>query len=73
MAEDSLDDEEQAQDGLGIQDGHCGLMSDVLLQLTSLCGANFIVKGGSCPLEGSTRYRSTVSEDMALQVPSVPL
>ncbi|PRQ58132.1 putative origin recognition complex, subunit 5, P-loop containing nucleoside triphosphate hydrolase [Rosa chinensis] len=68
VAEDPLDDEEQAQDGLGIQDGHCGLMSDVLLQLTSLCGANFIVKGGSCPLEGSTRYRSTVSEDMALQV-----
>ncbi|GFY92524.1 origin recognition complex protein 5 [Actinidia rufa] len=25
-------------------------------------------KGGSCPLEGSTRYRSTVSEDMALKV-----
>ncbi|XP_004306771.1 PREDICTED: origin of replication complex subunit 5-like [Fragaria vesca subsp. vesca] len=68
VVENPLDDEEQAQDGLGIPDGHNGLMSDVLLQLTSLCGANFIVKGGSCPLEGSTRYRSTVTEDMALQV-----
>ena len=44
------------------------LMSDVLLQLSSLCNANFVVKGGSCPLEGSTRYRSTVSEDMASKV-----
>lgn len=43
-------------------------MSDVLLQLSSLCNANFIIKGGSCPLEGSTRYRSTVSEDLALKV-----
>ncbi|KAL6124184.1 hypothetical protein ACLB2K_076699 [Fragaria x ananassa] len=68
VAENPLDDEEQAQDGLGISDGHNGLMSDVPLQLTSLCGANFIVKGGSCLLEGSTRYRSTVTEDMVLQV-----
>ncbi|WCJ22775.1 Origin of replication complex subunit 5 [Euphorbia peplus] len=44
------------------------LMSDVLLQLSSLCNAKFIIKGGSCPLEGSTRYRSTISEDLALKV-----
>ncbi|KAF2312255.1 hypothetical protein GH714_028803 [Hevea brasiliensis] len=36
--------------------------------LESLCNANFIIKGGSCPLEGSTRYRSTITEDMALKV-----
>ncbi|GKU88027.1 hypothetical protein SLEP1_g2340 [Rubroshorea leprosula] len=45
-----------------------GLMSDVLLQLSSLCNANFIIKGGSCPSEGSTTYRSTVSENLALKV-----
>lgn len=44
------------------------LMSDVLLQLSTLCCANFISKGGSCPLEGSTRYRSTVDEETALKV-----
>ncbi|KAK4411409.1 Origin of replication complex subunit [Sesamum angolense] len=43
-------------------------MSDILLQVSSLCSANFITKGGSCPLEGSTRYRSTISEDMALKI-----
>ncbi|KAJ8627670.1 hypothetical protein MRB53_020977 [Persea americana] len=44
------------------------LMSDVLLQLSTLCCANFISKGGSCPLEGSTRYRSTMDEETALKV-----
>lgn len=67
VAEYSLD-EEQEDDGFGGESGNCGLMSDVLLQLSSLCNANFISKGGSCPLEGSARYRSTVSEDMALRV-----
>uniref|UniRef100_A0A5B7BYJ0 Putative origin recognition complex subunit 5 n=1 Tax=Davidia involucrata TaxID=16924 RepID=A0A5B7BYJ0_DAVIN len=67
VAEYSID-EEQGNDGLGVEDGDGGLMSDVLLQLSSLCNANFITKGGSCPLEGSTRYRSTVCEDMALKV-----
>lgn len=63
--------DEFTPDGEKIQsDDGCeaGLMSDVLLQLSSLCNANLITKGGSCPLEGSNRYRSTVSEDMALQV-----
>nr|XP_023884304.1 origin of replication complex subunit 5 [Quercus suber]XP_023884305.1 origin of replication complex subunit 5 [Quercus suber] len=68
VAEGSIDEEEQGDEGLGVQGGDGGLMSDVLLQLSSLCNANFIVKGGSCPLEGSTRYRSTVCEDMALKV-----
>lgn len=67
VAEDSLE-EEDGNDGLGVQVGDNCLMSDVLLQLSSLCNANFIVKGGSCPLEGSTRYRSTICEDMALKV-----
>ncbi|XP_062090356.1 origin of replication complex subunit 5 [Humulus lupulus] len=68
VAEGSLEEEEQENDGLGVQTGDDSLMFDVLLQLSSLCNANFIVKGGSCPLEGSTRYRSTVSEDMVLKV-----
>uniref|UniRef100_A0A2N9HC74 Orc1-like AAA ATPase domain-containing protein n=1 Tax=Fagus sylvatica TaxID=28930 RepID=A0A2N9HC74_FAGSY len=68
VAEGSIDEEEQGNEGLGVQGGDGGLMSDVLLQLSSLCNANFIIKGGSCPLEGSTRYRSTVCEDMALKV-----
>ncbi|ONI23144.1 hypothetical protein PRUPE_2G172000 [Prunus persica] len=68
VGEGSLDEEEEGYDGLGIRNGNGGLMSDVLLQLSSLCSANFIVTGGSCPLEGSTRYRSTVSEDMVLKV-----
>ncbi|XP_059651389.1 origin of replication complex subunit 5 isoform X2 [Cornus florida] len=67
VAEYSLD-EEQGNEGLGVEDEDFGLMSDVLLQLSSLCNANFITKGGRCPLEGSTRYRSTVCEDMALKV-----
>lgn len=68
VADGSVDEEEEGNDGLGVQCGDNSLMSGVLFQLSSLCNANFIVKGGSCPLEGSTRYRSTVSEDMALKV-----
>ncbi|CAH9096657.1 unnamed protein product [Cuscuta europaea] len=59
------DEEEPGKEG---KSWNSGLMSDVLLQLSSLCNANFISKGGSCPLEGSTRYRSLVSEDLALKV-----
>lgn len=68
VADYSLDEEEQGNTGLGGENEGSGLMSDILLQLSSLCNANFISKGGSCPLEGSTRYRSTVTEDMALKV-----
>lgn len=50
--------------------GNRMLTSDVLLQLSSLCNANFLMRGGSCPLEGSARYRSMVSEDLALKVSS---
>lgn len=67
VAEISLEDE-QGNVLMESQNEDSELMSDVLLQLSSLCNANFVVKGGSCPLEGSTRYRSTVSEDMALKV-----
>lgn len=67
VAETSLEDE-QGNVVMESQNEDSELMSDVLLQLSSLCNANFVVKGGSCPLEGSTRYRSTVSEDMALKV-----
>lgn len=68
VAEGSNEEEEHENEGIGIQRGDGGLMSDVLLQLSSLCNANFIIKGGSCPLEGSTRYRSTVYEEMVLKV-----
>ncbi|KAL8495218.1 hypothetical protein ACS0TY_019394 [Phlomoides rotata] len=68
VAEYSLDGDEPQNDDLGNDGSASGLMTDILLQLSSLCGANFITKGGSCPLEGSTRYRSTVSEDLALKV-----
>ncbi|KAK7340265.1 hypothetical protein VNO77_20965 [Canavalia gladiata] len=68
VAEDPSNDEEQNNDGLGVQGGNGGLMSDVLLQLSSLCNANFIFKGRSCPIEGSNRYRSTISEGLALKV-----
>jgi origin recognition complex subunit 5 len=68
IAEGSIDEEEQGNEGLEVQGGDGRLMSDVLLQLSSLCNANFIIKGGSCPLEGLTRYRSTVSEDMVMKV-----
>lgn len=67
VAEISLE-EEEGNVVMESQNEISELMSDVLLQLSSLCNANFVVKGGSCPLEGSTRYRSTVSEDMALKV-----
>ncbi|KAJ0590426.1 putative origin recognition complex, subunit 5, P-loop containing nucleoside triphosphate hydrolase [Helianthus annuus] len=66
----SLENDEDPQEttGLGGDFGENNLMSDILLQVSSLCNANFITKGGSCPLEGSTRYRSTISEDLALKV-----
>ncbi|CAA0842568.1 Origin of replication complex subunit 5 [Striga hermonthica] len=67
VAECSAEGEDLESGGFGADDSNSGLMSDILLQLSSLCSANFITKGGSCPLEGSTRYRSTVSEDMALK------
>ncbi|KAJ4843635.1 Origin recognition complex subunit 5 [Turnera subulata] len=66
--EGSLDEEEHGDDVLSSDGDDNALMSDALLQLSSLCNANFIIKGGNCPLEGSTRYRSTISEDLALKV-----
>ncbi|XP_027108368.1 origin of replication complex subunit 5-like [Coffea arabica] len=66
VAEYSPDVEGQGNRATMGDSGYIG--SHVLLQLSSLCNANFITKGGSCPLEGSTRYRSNVSEDMVLKV-----
>lgn len=71
VAEEPSDEEEQNDDGLGVQGGNGGLMYNVPLQLSSLCNANFIFKGRSCPIEGSIRYRSTISEDLALMVTSL--
>ncbi|XP_068635420.1 origin of replication complex subunit 5-like [Aristolochia californica] len=67
VAED-LPETEQLIEPTGADDGVTGLMADVLLQLSTLCNANFISKSGSCPLEGSTRYRSLVNEEMAIKV-----
>ncbi|KAL9245371.1 hypothetical protein vseg_019033 [Gypsophila vaccaria] len=65
----SVDDELQDDDDLtGNEPYQSDLTSNVLLQVSSLCNANFISKGSSCPLEGSTRYRSTISEDLALKI-----
>ena len=70
VAEYALEEEEEepGTNSLGVESGDSGFMSNVLLQLSSLCNANFISKGGSCPLDRSTWYRSTVSEDIALKV-----
>ncbi|OAY80012.1 Origin of replication complex subunit 5 [Ananas comosus] len=67
LSEEALE-EEQLQEGKGIENATVGLMSDVLLQLSTLCNANFLCKSGSCPLDGSRRYRSTIDEDFALKV-----
>lgn len=71
VADEPSDEDEQNNEELGAQCGNGSLMSDVLLQLSTLCNANFIFKGKSCPIEGSTRYRSTISENMALKVTSL--
>uniref|UniRef100_A0A1D1YDL1 Origin recognition complex subunit 5 n=1 Tax=Anthurium amnicola TaxID=1678845 RepID=A0A1D1YDL1_9ARAE len=63
-----LPEEQQLEDHQVYQDEGGSVTSDVLLQLSSLCKASFISKGGSCPLEGLTRYRCTVDEKTALKV-----
>lgn len=71
FADVSVDDEvgdDDEDDPLQNQVAQNELTSNVLLQVSSLCNANFISKGSSCPLEGSTRYKSTVSEDLAMKV-----
>ncbi|CAL5199680.1 unnamed protein product [Lathyrus oleraceus] len=68
VAEEPYDEEEPNNNELGAECSNGSLISDVLLQLSSLCNANFIFKGKSCPIEGSTRYRSTISENLALKV-----
>lgn len=59
---------EEEEDATGYDRENNNLMSDILLQVSSLCDANFLIRSGSCPLEGSIRYRSMVSEDLALKV-----
>ncbi|EOA34208.1 hypothetical protein CARUB_v10021717mg [Capsella rubella] len=61
------EEEEEDEDPTGYDKENNNLMSDILLQVSSLCDANFLIKSGSCPLEGSVRYRSMVSEDLALK------
>lgn len=62
------EEEEDEEEATGYDREKTNLMSDILLQVSSLCDANFIIKSGSCPLEGTSRYRSMVSEDLALKV-----
>ncbi|CAN7128575.1 unnamed protein product [Brassica rapa subsp. narinosa] len=62
------EDEEGEEEATGYDKESNNMMSDILLQVASLCDANFIIKSGSCPLEGSIRYRSMVSEDLSLKV-----
>ncbi|CAN6315183.1 unnamed protein product [Urochloa humidicola] len=66
VSEDALNDVECPDTMNG--SGMTGLMSDVLLQLSTLCNSNFLSKSRSCPLEGSARYRSNIDEDLALKV-----
>ncbi|KQK13084.1 hypothetical protein BRADI_1g07950v3 [Brachypodium distachyon] len=67
VSEDVLNEVECPDSIIG-GSGMTGLMSDVLLQLSTLCNSNFLSKSRSCPLEGSARYRSNVNEDLALKV-----
>ncbi|KAJ1293519.1 hypothetical protein BS78_01G074500 [Paspalum vaginatum] len=67
VSEDALGDVE-CPDSMMTGSGMTGLMSDVLLQLSTLCNSNFLSKSRSCPLEGSARYRSNIDEDLALKV-----
>ncbi|KAK9148776.1 hypothetical protein Scep_007533 [Stephania cephalantha] len=69
VIEDSLDEgEQESNSDLGAECGNAELMFDVLLQLSTLCNANFISKGGTCPLEASTQYQSTVTEELNLKI-----
>ncbi|XP_047071893.1 origin of replication complex subunit 5 isoform X2 [Lolium rigidum] len=67
VSEDMLD-EVECEDTIMGGSGMNALMSDVLLQLSTLCNSNFLSKSRSCPLEGSGRYRSNIDEDLALKV-----
>ncbi|XP_025794177.1 origin of replication complex subunit 1 isoform X2 [Panicum hallii] len=66
VSEDALNDVE-CPDSMMNGSGMTGLMSDVLLQLSTLCNSNFLSKSRSCPLEGAARYRSNIDEDLALK------
>ncbi|PWZ55685.1 Origin of replication complex subunit 1 [Zea mays] len=66
VSEDNLGDVE-CPDSMMNESRITGLMSDVLLQLSTLCNSNFLSKSRSCPLEGSARYRCNIDEDLALK------
>ncbi|KAK4786098.1 hypothetical protein SAY86_002787 [Trapa natans] len=68
VAEGSSDEDGGSDDWLGIGGESAVVTSNILLQISSLSNVKFILKGGSCPLEGSVRYRCMVSEDLALKV-----
>ncbi|KAH9325623.1 hypothetical protein KI387_005801, partial [Taxus chinensis] len=48
-------------------EGSMELMSDALMQLSTLCNINLLYKGSSCPLEGATRYRCNIDQELALR------
>ncbi|CAH8384151.1 unnamed protein product [Eruca vesicaria subsp. sativa] len=68
VGDSSFGEEEEEEEATGYDKESNNMMSDILLQVSSLCDANFMIKSGSCPLEGSIRYRSMVSEDLCLKV-----
>ncbi|KAK8948750.1 hypothetical protein KSP39_PZI005605 [Platanthera zijinensis] len=65
---ESMVEDDHFENDFAIENENFQLTSDVLLQLSALCNANFLCKSGSCPLEGSTRYRCTIDEEMAVKV-----
>ncbi|GAB2224140.1 hypothetical protein Droror1_Dr00004888 [Drosera rotundifolia] len=68
VSEIAIEWEEPSDNLSEAHEGEDELMSDVLLQLSSLCSANFISKGASCQLEGSIRCKCTISEELAMKI-----
>ncbi|GLJ41213.1 hypothetical protein SUGI_0853150 [Cryptomeria japonica] len=59
---------QQCTDTSPNDEGSMELMSDALMQLSTLCNINLLYKGSSCPLEGAARYRCNIDQDLALRV-----
>ncbi|KAG2258220.1 hypothetical protein Bca52824_077514 [Brassica carinata] len=55
LGDPSFGEEEEEEDATGYDketNNNMMVMSDILFQVSSLCDANFIIKSGSCRLEG---------------------
>lgn len=65
------DEDFENQHSAEIPQSHQGgmeLMSDALMQLSTLCNINLLYKGSSCPLEGAARYRCNIDQELALKI-----